>query len=394
MYKKNKRIFEKIAVPVQEIARRVLSETMELPYVPEQTFGLDLEAKVSTQLAPPAQLDMLNVMKAIAEIDIDSTRRVSNYGALQSHEDRFAHARLVMLLEEAFPGCLIAGEEATPDEWRDALHAATGVLVFIVDPCDGTSLLKAIRSNNSVNIGVYLAVGDGLLHLLGSVSTSATGECIVHDTAELNTVELHSRIGTRLIVSDGSANRGVESGTIATVAARGVARGELQWLFDTHATFGLREQLYGGKTYYGAPLTIFTVGGAPVLISFPLGGCEYVLVPHDQTVWDAFPLLAALAAGGCSYVLASTGKPVTMREMLGYFDTLVAPGGPGDHPIPSGLLIRDGANPTTTNILIERMHEAWKTANLPEAVPQEGIVQEDLVPPMDTECRPAGDSEA
>lgn len=386
--KKNRRVFKEIAATIQEIARRVLSETMELPYVPDQAFGLDLESKVSAQLAPPAQLDMLNVMKAIADIDIDNTRRVSNYGALQSHEDRFAHARLVTLLEEAFPGCLIAGEEATGDEWRAVLRATSGSLAFIVDPCDGTSLLKAIRSNHSVNIGVYIALGDGRLHLLGTVSTSATGECIVHDTTELNAVELYSSLGTRYIVSDGSANRGVESGTIATVAARGVARGELQWLFDTHTTFGLSEQLYGGKTYYGAPLTIFTVGGAPVLISFPLGGCEYILIPHDQTVWDAFPLLAALAAGGCSYVLASSGRTATVQEMLGYFDRLVAPGGPDDHPIPAGLLIREGANPVTTSILVERMHEAWKIAAPPRSI----ALEENVVPAMDPEFPPSGDS--
>lgn len=349
---------------VARIQRQVVLETLELPYTSTKVrAGLDFDSMIGPQLPLGEKLDLLSFLRAQGEVRLDVRARASQYGAEQRREDVYAKMRVERLLKDSFEVVLIAGEESDEAEWARVLHAIAGTLIAIVDPCDGTTNVRAVRTAFSVNTGLYLALGAGRMKHLGSVSTSATQESLVFNALKKST-RMQSPLGTWLTISE--AQSGAESvpGSFVTVAARAEARAELAGLFDPDASFALEPQSYGGHPSYDPGLTIYTAGGAPALISFPLGGAEYLHVPHAQTVYDAFPLIGALAAGGCTYFLAETMEPASLEDALTWFNTVTGPQGTDPRPVPPGLLVRDGTRQESTAAVLREVHEVWRASRV------------------------------
>lgn len=104
---------------------------------------------------------MLDLMKDVAaEVITPRFRRLAseevmekNPGDLVTVADREAEVLLTQALQEAYPGVLVVGEEATAadphllDRLQDAAHA------FVVDPVDGTRNFVHGRPDHAVMVG-------------------------------------------------------------------------------------------------------------------------------------------------------------------------------------------------------------------------------------------------
>ncbi|MDN4638830.1 hypothetical protein QCD70_01100 [Agreia sp. PsM10] len=352
-------IIEKLTM----ICRWAVDETLEIAYGTSRSPGLDLNLKVGSQLSHGEQLDLLDGLPQGMNPSPATVARLSKYGAPATKEDIHVHQFIQDKISEWLTGLIsaIAGEEASPEDWAAFLALEKDALGVIVDSVDGTTNARAIRSGFSCNIGLYRSLGSGKFKFLGSVSTNQSRETLIFDARSGSTSMVSPRNSE---VALGQATEPDSSqnvpGTYASVAARGDSRAELAAFFDTDTSFGLNPVTYGGVVEYSPALHTFTLGGAPVMISFPLGGLEYLHVPHDQTPYDAFPLAGVIAAGNCTYFQAETLQPVSQIEIEDWLSTVTGPGGSNPRPVKEGLLVRAGARRETTQHLLAEVHKAWR----------------------------------
>ena len=347
---------------IRTISRQAVLETHEQAYVDAQGASAEtIGAELTDQMSLGEKID--RVQSLVDARDPDVKPRLSTAGERAAPIDKIMHRRVRDRLFELVGDLIkaVTGEEGTADEWREFLSLPKGALGAIIDPVDGTSNERAIREAFSCNIAIFRSRGDGTFDLLGGTGTNSSNETLEFDLNP-GSASMTSPMGTTIDLTGAAFDPGKRmTGTLATVASRGPARDELSGILDPHASFHLPPAEYGDQTYYDPALTVFLTSGAPKMISWPLSELEYLYVPHDQAVYDAIPMVGVLLAGNCTYYVASTGKPATLEDFIGWLSDVKPPKGddPNHHrPFKAGLLVRDGANPDTTREILKKIKAA------------------------------------
>lgn len=245
------------------------------------------------------------------------------------------------------------GEEGWDETWQEFQSLGAGEFGLLTDSVDGTTVQRALRVGFSNNMGLYEALGDSRFQLQATICSSSSMETMVSDLRD-GSVTMIGPAGQRKIVTNDMPRTKAVAGSVAIVAARGKTRAEYSGLFDPLLSLGLAPITYGNTTTYDPAPDVFTVGGAPILIGFPLSELQYLVVPHWQTPYDAFPLLGCLMSGH-SYLLRD-GRSIDADEMAARMSVVTSPNGVNPKPVPPGLLVRQGASPDVTDRLLEALH--------------------------------------
>lgn len=345
---------------LEEISREAVASTFEQAYVDAIRLQVDPTGKglisdisaVDKSAGIQGRLDARSPSAA-------SVDRLSVDGEQAATIDVIVHHLVRERIFRLLGGFIkaVGGEEATAGQWREFLQLRQGELGAIIDPVDGTSNARTIREGFSCNIALFRSRGDGTFELLGAVCTNNSQETLAFN---LNPESAHMMSPRGTVVDltgaafDPTRRR---PGTLATVATRGPAREEISGILDPQGSFDLPSTEYGGKTVHDPALTVFVTAGAPKMISWPLSGLDYLYVPHDQAVYDAIPMGGVLLAGNCSYYIASTGQRATFEEVIGWLSDVRSPGEDPYHhrTFKAGLLVRDGANISTTKKILEKI---------------------------------------
>lgn len=114
-------------------------------------FSIDDLGRVGSILAHAARTE---IMPRFRQLTASQIRRKSSAFDLVTEADEAAEAVITAGLLAAFPGATVVGEEATARDPSLLAAIATGELVFVVDPVDGT---KNFASNLPL-FGVMAAV--------------------------------------------------------------------------------------------------------------------------------------------------------------------------------------------------------------------------------------------
>jgi len=341
------------------ISRDAVLETFEMPYGTIVDVKRDIETNPRRQMSASEAIDLVGGVLHSAD-PTNLPKRLSNYGESAAMEDTRIHRYVGKRLHDELNDHVDAytTEEGTEREWRRFLSLPAGKVGVLGDPVDGTSNSRAVREAFSCNLLVYGALGGAQFDMQSGVGTNASMETMIFDLRR-RTVHMISPRGTLVTMGSNVGARGRRSaGTYATVGSRAAARLEVAAILDPTASFALGPATYGGSTFYDRALTTFLTGGAPKMISWPMSELEYLHVPHDQTPYDATPLVGCLLAGSCKYYVSATKKVADLEEVVSWMNAVTGPAGAQPHPVKAGLLVRDGADPKTTSILLELAHEA------------------------------------
>lgn len=336
------------------ISRRAVAEALDLRYRQVEPLLADVDEVDSTVGMPVGEkIDLVDELRIAT--DPSSGSRLSLYGEPAVREDRKIDEFKRDLVRD-YLGDMIrahAGEESDEPQWQEFLHLPSGQLGLLDDAVDGTKSLRMSRDAFSSNMCVYRSRGTPPYYeLLGGVCTNATGETMHYDLAP-GSVTMISPSGLRLPLSkvDLPSDRSAP-GTLAIVAARGESRQEFAELLDPSRSFALPPAVYGSRVVYDPGLETYLTGGAPKLITWPLSECQYLVIPHDQTPYDAAPLPGALLAGNSTYYVAETGAPASLEEVISWMNVVTGPTGGTPRPVKAGLLVRANDNPETTRLIL------------------------------------------
>lgn len=344
------------------ICRQAILETHEQAYIDAQGASAEtIGAELTDRMSLGEKID--RVQGLIDSRDPSIKPRLSTAGEHAAPIDKIMHRRLTDRILELAGDLIeaVTSEEGDEDDYGAFLNLPAGALGAIIDPVDGTSNQRAVREGFSCNIAIYRSRGDRTFDLLGAVCTNSSNETLGFNLNP-GSAYMVSPSGTTIDLTGAAFDpKKRMPGTLATVATRGPAREELSGILDPYASFHLPPAEYGGQTYYDPALSVFLTSGAPKMISWPLSELEYLLVPHDQAVYDAIPMVGVLLAGNCTYYVAETGKAATLEEVIGWLSEVKSPKGddPNHHrPFKAGLLVRAGANPSTTSEILKKIKAA------------------------------------
>lgn len=345
------------------ISRDSVRSSLEFSYEDnDQEDGpLDTEDYPPVNMPNAYKIDLINGFQMASQmppVNAVQWERLSVYGDETDPVDIAAYKRTRQAVSD-FLGDVItahAGEEADKEQWHEALSVTDG-LVLIEDSVDGTTPMRCLRMGFSHNMGLYEAVGEHR-RLLAIVCTSSSMETMVVDLRN-NVVTMISMSDTRRAVTDHEPFTRCVQGSFAVVSARGSVRAQNAELFDPDLDLGLPPSMYGGQTDYKPAPSVYTVGGAPIIIGFPLSELQFLYVPHEQTPYDAFPLVGAVMAGHRYIVLNEDGTnhEASVDEMISWLSTLTGPQSATPRPVPRGLLVRSGTNEALVTRTIELLRQ-------------------------------------
>lgn len=296
---------------------------------------------------------------AAAYIDRHDEDRASCSGDPQITADRYAHDRVLELVEESLGDVVtfVVGEESTEAEWDQAMAGAVGDLLLIIDPIDGSSLLQTTGTNWSVNFILYQITELGLDPKIAVCATQGN-EVLTADLVT-TTVRYRRRSHARVLADFRETSR---PWSVAVVGTAGQARESVAPLFRTDGGWGLPRKFHGGVVDDDPSFDVLTVGGAPVMMNYPLGELCFLVIPVWQTVYDAAPLLALALLNKTSFTRIDTKKTMTAAEVIESFRTFGRPGTPNAKPIPPMLLCRrdidDSVEGARANLLDE-LHRCY-----------------------------------
>ncbi len=348
-----------ILLSLESLSRRDYSEGLEQAYVP-MPDEIVADSEQYPRITPVGEMaDNLEVLDT-SRIEPDNIlvdgneERESHYGAPQHEVDVHMQDHWLKEISDLFPGIKVTGEEGGQTSWNSFLNMSPNELGVLIDPVDGTTNMRTLRAGFASVLGLYRAQGSRRFILLGYVVTNATRETQLCDLTT-NTVTMISPRGSRVVVSDEDPRSVAKAGTISIGAARGATRREYEPLFRPDLKLGLPIAKYGGKEVVDPPPEILTIGGAPVIATFPISELEYCVNPHDQTPYDAFPILGAVICGHQYYTL--DGRVLSAEELTSFMSKVTAPMADHPRPVPPGLLVRHGANSHVTASLRESLRQ-------------------------------------
>lgn len=256
-------------------------------------------------------------------------REASSIGQPQTAADLFAHRDIKEVLERLVPGSKVAGEEATPQEWDEAMASR---IAWVVDAIDGSSLHDTVGYGYGTTAILYF---DGFPMLMVSVNDSGRMVAWISAGREPAKVMAGLLRSPRSVTEIDAPIHPVESldpdrgSTVAVVAA-----------LPKH-----RDQVMGILTR--SRWTVMTLGGAPAMSGLLLGRLAAVVVPKPQTRHDAAPLLALNEGMGLHFLDLSSGRRIPHEELQSYFwgvqrPQIGAENNPDYLSIPAMVIARDG----------------------------------------------------
>jgi hypothetical protein len=332
-------------------------------------FGLDEKFLNAVDLDDPTFLDKmpegdkleyLHRLKDAMDVD-EGASRESYHGLAQTELDRMAHLAMKAPLEGLVAGSLVAGEEATPEEWDRVMAAPPGTYVWILDAIDGSgpqdtvgfgygveALLYRTRAGKPAQPVMSVSVNSSAL-LLGWIDpgTVAAAYLNVTEDGRPRIAELLQPLAPMELVARERGN------WVSVVAAQADHRSLIQPLLD------------------GRRWVVMTLGGAPAMAGILVDKLAALVIPSSQTRHDAAPLLALASGMGLSFVEIRSGAVLSDAQVRRCFLGIERPGhrgaNPAYRPIPAMAVAR--ALDVAVDLAAE-LREHWRTLECDDAQAQ------------------------
>jgi hypothetical protein len=228
--------------------------------------------------------------------------RREHLGAAPIPADRATHVYMRSVVQHADPSAVFVGEEATLDEWDEAVDAVQpGRVLWLADSVDGSLPYEALTFGYSSNLLVYRRGLSQDRLIVAVVGNSSRLTAVYKQADDEGTGEvLLGRVGGEFKTLQDPLCQDIRADTVAVLGT----------------TWGHREGLQPllADRHY----TVFTTGGAPASLGLIAGKLGALACTKPQTIWDAayLPILARLNIP----IFTADGTLLGLQDVLRFFN--------------------------------------------------------------------------
>ena len=291
--------------------------------------ALDLPAGEWDRLLTDLEKDV-----GFSQVDLDE-----HLGSPPIAADRATHVVMRSVIQHAEPSAAVVGEEATTEEWDQAVASQPGQLLFQLDAIDGSLPYETVTFGYSSNLLAYSRGRNQDQLLLAAVANSSGFTALYQQALGQPSGEvLVGRLGGEFKPLLDPLRNDVRAETVAVLGTTWKHRQGLLAVVDDPG------------------FTVFTTGGAPAALGLITGRLAALVCTDPQTTHDTayLPVLAALNIPIFTRTRAGLGvQALGLQDVLRFFSQVArSQQDRKAKPVPPFVAAR---NPQFARVLLDKL---------------------------------------